>query len=114
MYMCPGHQARIVSGHVYMSGVPGQDSERSCIHVSGVAGQDGEWSCIYVSGVPGQDSERSCIYVSGVPGQDSESSCIYVSGVYILSMFLFFLLDYGAVPTVMFFGVFFRFRQLKI
>ena len=79
-----------------------------------VPGQDSERSCKYVSGVPGQDSERSCIYVSGVPGQDSESSCIYVSGVYILSMFLFFLLDYGAVPTVMFLGFFFRFRQLKI
>jgi hypothetical protein len=44
--MCQGYQARIVSGHVYVSGVPGEDSDRSCMYVSGVRGQDREWTCM--------------------------------------------------------------------
>jgi hypothetical protein len=67
VYICQGYQARIVSGHVYVSGVPGHDSERSCMcqgyQARKMSGR------VYMSGVPGQDSERSCICVRGTrPG----------------------------------------------
>ena len=61
--------------------------------------------------VPNQESEQSCTCVLGVPNQESEQSCTCVLGVSILPLSMIFLLDFGNVPTVVYFLLFILFTS---